>query len=63
MVDDRRIALRAFHSAELKSVRAYRIDADNANPKVEPDAPITKLNAYVYTAPPLSATMLVFNVQ
>jgi hypothetical protein len=57
----RTIALRAYHSAALKTVRAYRIDAASPNPTLAGEASLTKLNAYLYAAPPLSATMLVFS--
>jgi hypothetical protein len=56
----RTIALRAYHSAELKKVRVYRIDSEHPDPTLAAEASLAKLNAYLYSAPPLSATMLVF---
>lgn len=56
----RRIALRAFHSAELKSVDVYRIDAANPSPVLAQQDRLAKLNAWIYEAPPFSASMLVF---
>jgi hypothetical protein len=41
-------------------VRVYRIDAGHAAPTLAAEASLTKLNAHLYAAPPLSATMLVF---
>lgn len=56
----RKFGVRAFHDARLTRVDAYRIDATHASPFLASSEAVTKVNAYAYEAPALSATMLVF---
>ena len=56
----RTVGVRAFNTTRLTTVDVYRIDAANPSPYLAAQAPVTKVNAYGYAAPPLSATMLVF---
>lgn len=57
----RKFGIRAFNSAQLTSVKAYRIDAAHTNPYLASTEALTKNNAYAYSAPAMSATMLVFS--
>lgn len=56
----RRVGLRAFNAKRLTQVAEYRIDAAHASPFLAASGPVSKLNAYAYSAPAMSATMLVF---
>ena len=56
----RTVGVRAFNSTRLTTVDVYRIDAAHPSPFLAQQAAVTKINAYGYAAPPLSATMLVF---
>jgi len=56
----RKFGLRAFHTAQLAKVSIYRIDADHSAPHLAGEENLTKKNAFVYEAPPMTATMLVF---
>jgi mannan endo-1,4-beta-mannosidase len=56
----RRFGIRLFNPAALTTVDAYRIDAEHFDPYAVGSQPLTKYNAYAYTAPPFTATMLVF---
>ncbi|MBI4469687.1 MAG: hypothetical protein HY650_10240 [Acidobacteria bacterium] len=56
----RRLGVRLFNPERLTRVDAYRIDAANPSPYLAAQEAVTKVNAYAYSAPPLSATMLVF---
>lgn len=57
----RRVGLRAFHDAKLGSVDVWRLDAAHAKPHLAAREALTKTNAYAYAAPPMSATLLVFD--
>lgn len=57
----RRVGLRAFHDAKLGSVDVWRLDAAHAKPHLAAQEKLTKTNAYAYAAPPMSATLLVFD--
>lgn len=57
----RRFGLRAFNTSQLARVDAYRIDATHAAPFLATsNETLTKNNAYAYSAPAYSATLLVF---
>lgn len=56
----RRVGLRIFNTSKLGKVATYRIDANSATPKLVDEDAMTKTNAYVYAAPALSASLLVF---
>jgi hypothetical protein len=56
----RTFGLRLFNDTRLGRAKAYRIDAAHANPYLASSEQVSKNNAYAYTAPPLSATMVVF---
>ena len=56
----RRFGLRLFNAQRLARVDAYRLDATHPRPRLAQQDTLTKVNAYAYAAPPLSATMLVF---
>jgi hypothetical protein len=56
----RRVGLRLFNPERLTQVDVYRIDAAHPSPYPAAQEAVTKVNAYAYSAPPLSATMLVF---
>ncbi len=56
----RRFGLRAFHSANLGTFEAYRIDQASPNPYLAAQGALSKRNAYAYAAPPMTATLLVF---
>ena len=56
----RRFALRFYNPGALGSVDVYRIDAEHPDPFAAGAEPLTRYNAHVYTAPPLSASLLVF---
>ena len=56
----RRVGVRAFNTKRLTQVSAYRIDAAHSSPFLVSTEPVTKVNAYAYAAPAMSATMLVF---
>ena len=56
----RRFALRAWHSAPLRTVDIYRIYAASPNPVHVRTDTLTKRNAYLHAAPAFSATLLVF---
>ena len=56
----RRFALRAWHSAPLRTVDIYRIYAASPNPVLVRTDTLTKRNAYLHAAPAFSATLLVF---
>jgi hypothetical protein len=56
----RRFGLRAYDAAALAHVDVYRIDAAHASPYLAQADALTKYNAYAYTAPAMSAAMLVF---
>lgn len=56
----RSFGLRVFHD-ELASVDVHLVDAAHPTPaKVASGAPLSRRNAHVYEAPPLSASVLVF---
>jgi len=57
---NRRFGLRAFHAQQLTAVDIYRIDATNPDPHFVGTVALTRFNAHVYNAPPLSAALLVF---
>ncbi len=57
---ERRIGLRIWNPAKLGKVAIHRIDAEHARPTLADEDNLTKTNAYVYAAPPLSASLLVF---
>lgn len=56
----RTFGVRAFNADLLTTVDVYRIDAGHPSPYLVTQDALTKVNAYAYAAPPLSATMLVF---
>ena len=56
----RKFGIRAFNSAQLATVKAYRIDAAHQNPFLASTENLSKNNAYAYSAPAMSATLLVF---
>lgn len=56
----RKFGLRAFNTTKLTTVKAYRIDAAHADPFLASTENLTKNNAYAYSAPAMSATLLVF---
>lgn len=56
----RTFGVRAFNADRLTAVDVYRIDAAHPSPYLVTQAAVTKVNAYAYAAPALSATMLVF---
>lgn len=56
----RRFGLRAFNTQRLTQVDAYRVDSTHATPFLASSEAVTKNNAYAYSAPAMSATMLVF---
>jgi len=58
----RRFGLRMFHPA-LAEVEVHRIDASHPTPVLAEHLPLSKRNAYAYTAPPMSAALLVFRAQ
>jgi mannan endo-1,4-beta-mannosidase len=59
----RSFGLRIYHPAKLHDVAVYRIDAAHPIPALAEQAPLTKLNAYAYAAPPMSAALLVFRAE
>ena len=59
----RRFGIRAFHSALLTHVDAYRVDASHPSPFLASSEALSKTNAYAYAAPPMSATLLVLRTQ
>ncbi|MBS2016276.1 MAG: hypothetical protein JST00_25560 [Deltaproteobacteria bacterium] len=56
----RTFGLRAFNTERLTAVDAYRIDPTHSTPFLASSAALTKVNAYAYAAPAMSATLLVF---
>lgn len=58
----RRFGIRAFHQA-LADVEVRRVDASHATPVLAERGSLSKRNAYVYTAPPKSAALLVFRAK
>lgn len=56
----RRFAIRAKHSALLKTVTPYVLAGTGPNPVAQPAATLAKKNAYLYAAPAYTATLLVF---
>jgi hypothetical protein len=56
----RTFGLRVFGAAALASADVYRIDAAHPSPYHAATEALTKVNAYAYAAPPMSATMIVF---
>jgi hypothetical protein len=56
----RSFGLRVFDAAALSHVDVYRIDAAHKSPYLGESTALTKANAFAYTAPPMSAAMLVF---
>ncbi|MDF2696170.1 MAG: Endoglucanase the largest catalytic component of the cellulosome / Endoglucanase precursor [Labilithrix sp.] len=56
----RRVGLRTWNAEKLDSVAVWRIDAAHPSPHLAAQDKLTKMNAYAYTAPPMSAAMLVF---
>lgn len=56
----RRVGLRAYNPGLLATVDVYRIDASHPAPFHAQHDALVKSNAYAYAAPPMSATMLVF---
>lgn len=56
----RSFGLRVFDVPALSHVDVYRIDAAHKSPYLAEGAPLAKANAYAYTAPPMSAAMLIF---
>lgn len=58
----RRFGLRLFHQA-LADVEVRRVDASHDTPALVERAPLTRRNAYAYTAPPKSAALLVFRAK
>jgi hypothetical protein len=61
--ETRRHGLRLFEASKLGKVAIHRVDADHASPHHVGDEPLTKTNAFVYAAPPMSATLLDFRLQ
>jgi|GEM_PF-1159660 len=59
----RRVGLRTFNAERLTRVDAYRLDAAHSSPFLASQEALTKVNAYAYNAPPMSATLLVFRKQ
>lgn len=49
-----------LNDAELKTVAIYRIDAASPSPIFVRRDTLAKKNAYLYAAPPFSASLLVF---
>ncbi len=56
----RRFGIRVSNSVALSKVDVRRIDAQSPDPKLVATDPLVKNNAYAYSAPALSATLLVF---
>ncbi|MFN2508156.1 MAG: glycoside hydrolase family 44 protein [Chthoniobacterales bacterium] len=56
----RRFGLRAFHEQQLTAVDIYRIDTANPDPQLVQSLALSRYNAHAYSAPPMSAAMLVF---
>ena len=56
----RRFGLRAFHEQQLTAVDIFRIDAANPDPQLVATVNLSRYNAHAYTAPAMSATLLVF---
>ena len=57
----RKVGLRLFNGQRLTTVDAYRIDAMHSSPfRAVSSAALTKKNAYAYSAPAMSATVLYF---
>lgn len=56
----RTFGVRAYNAERLTTVDVYRIDAAHSSPYLVTQDQVTKVNAYAYSAPSLSATMLVF---
>ena len=56
----RRFGVRVSNAQRLTAVDAYRVDASHASPFLASRTTLTKNNAYLYSAPALSATLLVF---
>lgn len=56
----RRVGLRLFNAQKLTRVAIHRLDADHATPTLAGQEALSKLNAYAYAAPPLTASLLVF---
>lgn len=56
----RRVGLRAWNPGLYTTVDGYRIDAAHAAPFPALHDALAKRNAYAYAAPPMSATLLVF---
>ena len=59
----RRFGLRLFHAARLRKVAIYRIDARHASPASAGTTRLSERNAFAYTAPALSAALLVFTTR
>lgn len=57
----RRFGLRAFHARQLTDMDIYRIDAANPDPLFVQSQALPLFNAYAYTAPAMSASLLVFH--
>jgi hypothetical protein len=60
---ERRFGLRIFDAAPLTKVSIHRIDASHASPEPVLETQLTKVNAYVYVAPPMSAALLDFTAR
>jgi hypothetical protein len=59
----RSFGLRIFHPTVLTRVAVYRIDAAHPSPILVARDTLTKNDAYLYAAPPMSAAMLVFTTR
>lgn len=59
----RRFGLRIFDASPLGKVAIHRIDAEHARPHHAGYEPLTKTNAFVYAAPPMSAALLDFRAE
>jgi hypothetical protein len=56
----RRFGLRLFHEKKLSRAAVYRIEAGSPRPHLASEGALSKTNAYLYEAPPLSASLVVF---
>ena len=59
----RRFGVRVSNATSLTTVDAHRVDAAHPSPFLAARDTLTKNNAYLYSAPPSSATLLVFRTQ
>ena len=59
----RRFGVRISNAKSLGTVDAYRVDTAHPSPFLAARATVTKNNAYLYSAPAMSATLLVFRAR